>query len=39
MHERNRITLDFELAMSELDSLLRRQMISGGPASQSAVEA
>jgi GTP pyrophosphokinase len=39
MHERNRITLDFELAMSELDSLLRRKMISGGPASQSAVEA
>src|SRR5580692_12184461 len=39
MHERNRITLDFELAMSELDSLLQRKMISGGPASQSAVEA
>jgi (p)ppGpp synthase/HD superfamily hydrolase len=39
MHERNRITLDFELAMSELDSLLQRKMISGGPASQSSVEA
>jgi len=36
-HPRNRITRDFELAVSELDSLAREKTIPSGPTSQLAV--
>jgi (p)ppGpp synthase/HD superfamily hydrolase len=36
-HPRNRITRDFELAVSELDSLVREKTLPSGPTSQPAV--